>query len=83
MGAISSEGYGRIRFFKNIKRLLISDRSFRDYFEGETSRLPLFYRNIIQQNLGIWWLWLPQGALEHANAYLHKSLELSNASKIV
>jgi hypothetical protein len=34
----------------------------------------LFFSNIIKKDLGIWWQWLPQGAMEHdANAYMHKS----------
>jgi hypothetical protein len=75
MRAISSEGYGRIRYFKMVRKNLIEDLSFRRYFEGETTQLPLFYRNIIQKELGIWWQWLPDGALEHdQNAYLHKSM---------
>jgi hypothetical protein len=52
----------------------VADRSFRAYFEGESRQLPEFYKNIIQKDLGVWWQWLPQGALEHnTNAYLHKS----------
>ncbi|MGZ3879791.1 MAG: B12-binding domain-containing radical SAM protein [Flavisolibacter sp.] len=73
MRAISSEGYGRIRFFKKVKENLVNDRSFRAYFEKETRQLPQFYRNIIQKDLGDWWQWLPTGALDHdENAYLHK-----------
>lgn len=74
MRAISSEGYGRIRFYKKVRKNLVEDRLFRGYFEGETKQLPEFYKNIIQKDLGIWWQWLPNGALEHdQNAYLHKS----------
>ena len=75
MRAISSEGYGRIRFFKKVRKQLAEDSSFRDYFEGESNVLPEFYRNIIQQDLGVWWKWLPKEALVHdQNAYLHKNL---------
>ena len=75
MRAISSEGYGRIRFFKKVRKQLAEDSSFRDYFEGETKVLPEFYRNIIQKDLGVWWKWLPKEALVHdQNAYLHKNL---------
>jgi hypothetical protein len=75
MRAASSEGHGRIRFYKQIRQNLVEDRSFRDYFEGETQQLPEFYINIIKKTLGIWWQWLPQGAIEHdRNAYLHKTL---------
>ena len=74
MRAISSEGHGRIRFYKKVRKNLVEDRNFRDYFEGETQQLPAFYTNIVKKQLGLWWEWLPEGALEHdQNAYLHKS----------
>jgi hypothetical protein len=74
MRAVSSEGYGRLRFFKQVREKLVHDRAFRQYFEGESQELPAFYKQIIQKDLGVWWEWLPQGAIEHnQNAYLHKS----------
>ncbi len=74
MRAVSSEGHGRIRFFKTIRKHLTEDKSFRQYFEGESTRLPEFYVNLIKKDLGLWYQWLPEGALEHnPNAYLHKS----------
>lgn len=73
MRAISSEGHGRLRFYRQVRRQLLSDRAFRAYFEGESTQLPAFYQQIIQKDLGIWWSWLPEGAVEHdPNAYLHK-----------
>jgi hypothetical protein len=73
MRAVSSEGYGRLRFFKRVRINLREDASFRQYFEGESQQLPLFYKKIIQRDLGYWWQWLPEGAMEHdQNAYLHK-----------
>jgi len=73
MRAISSEGYGRIRFFKKVRQQLIEDPSFRQYFEGETDVLPAFYIDIIKKDLGVWWSWLPEGALYHnPNAYFQK-----------
>lgn len=73
MRAISSEGYGRIRFFKKVREQLLRDHSFRDFFEGETTQLPAFYSDIIRKDLGDWWTWLPEGALHHdTNAYLKK-----------
>ena len=75
MRAISNEGYGRIRFYKMVRKNLQEDRSFRAYFEGETTQLPLFYTNIIKKDLGIWLKWLPEGALEHdQNAYMRKTM---------
>jgi len=74
--AISSEGFGRLKFYRKIRRLLGEDRKFRDYFEGETTTLPEFYINIIRKDLGVLWEWLPEGAIYHdPNAYLKEELE--------
>jgi hypothetical protein len=74
MRAISSEGHGRIRFYRKVRKLLSTDRQFRQYFEGETTQLPSFYCNIIRHDLGEWNAWLPDSALEHdPNNYLRKS----------
>jgi hypothetical protein len=74
MRAISNEGHGRLKFYRQVRKNLAEDRNFRAYFEGETKQLPAFYTNIIKKGLGVWWQWLPQGAMEHdANAYFHKS----------
>jgi hypothetical protein len=74
MRAISSEGWGRLRFYRQVRKNLAEDPSFRQYFEGETTRLPSFYSRIIQKDLGLWWDWLPKGAIEHnPNAYLEKT----------
>jgi hypothetical protein len=76
MRAISSEGYGRIRFFKKVRQQLIENKGFRDYLEGETKQLPTFYKDIIQRDLGVWYEWLPKGAIEHnPNAYMHKKVK--------
>ncbi|MGH7900945.1 MAG: radical SAM protein, partial [Thermodesulfobacteriota bacterium] len=73
---ISSEGSGRLKFYRKIRRLLGEDRKFRDYFEGETTTLPEFYINIIRKDLGVLWEWLPEGAIYHdPNAYLKEELE--------
>ena len=78
MRAISSEGYGRIRFYRRIREQLKRDRTFRQFFEGETTQVPEFYKNIIEKDLGIWWQWLPAGAIEHnPNAYLQKKAKKS------
>jgi hypothetical protein len=73
MRAISSEGHGRLRFYRKVRQQLVGDRAFRAYFEGESTQLPAFYQQIIQRDLGVWWRWLPAGAIEHdPNAYLRK-----------
>lgn len=83
MRSVSWEGYGRINFFKMVRKHLIEDRSFRQYFEGETNQLPAFYKNIIQKDLGLWWEWLPKGAIEHnPNAYLLKNTKKKMASAL-
>jgi hypothetical protein len=72
--AVSSEGFGRIRYHTMIRGRLDTDRELRAFFEGETTTLPAFYRDRIQQDLGALWSYLPPGALMHdANAYLKNS----------
>jgi hypothetical protein len=74
MRAISSEGYGRLRFYRQVRKQLVEDKAFRRYFEGETTELPAFYHDIIRKDLGVWWPWLPEGALAHNHkAYLEKT----------
>jgi len=74
MRAISSEGYGRIRFFRKVREQLVENAAFRRYFEGESAELPEFYVQIIKKDLGEWWDWLPDGAIQHdPNAYLRRS----------
>jgi hypothetical protein len=69
--AISSEGFGRIKYYKEIRRRLDEDMPFRRFFEQETTEIPQFYVEQIRQELGPMWAWLPQGALHHdPNAYL-------------
>ena len=63
--AVSNEGYGRIKFFKKVRENLKSDLSFREYFDGKTTQLPQFYLEIIKNDLGEFWNWLPEGAIYH------------------
>jgi hypothetical protein len=68
---ISSEGFGRIKYYKKVHHLLETDRPFRRYFEQETRELPRFYSDRVSNDLGEMWHWLPNGALHHdPNAYL-------------
>ena len=70
--AISSEGFGRLRYYREVRRRLEEDRPFRRYFEMETTELPEFFRERVKRDLGSLWEWLPKGALFHdPNAYLH------------
>jgi hypothetical protein len=69
--AISSEGFGRIRYHTMIRKLLDTDTSVRDYLEGESDTLPEFYRSRIRRELGPMYQHLPAGAILHdQNAYL-------------
>ncbi|MBI2402438.1 MAG: radical SAM protein [Gemmatimonadetes bacterium] len=63
--AVSSEGSGRIRHYTTVRRLLDTDRSVRDYFEGESTELPRFFEDRIRRDLGPLWEFLPEGALSH------------------
>jgi hypothetical protein len=69
--AVSSEGFGRLRYHREIRRRLDADPQFRPYFEQETTALPRFYLDMVRKDLGPLWRWLPEGALDHdPNAYL-------------
>jgi len=74
--AISEEGFGRVAFNKEILLNLNSDNKFRSYFEQETTELPHFYKDIIKNEMGPLWHWLPEGAIFHdQNAYLNSQAE--------
>jgi len=69
--AISTEGFGRIRYHTRVRELLDEDRTFLPYFEGETESLPQFYVDRVRRDLGTFWEHLPEGSLHHdQNAYL-------------
>ncbi len=71
--AVSSEGFGRIKYYRTIRALLDSDITVRRFFEGETTTIPQFYLDRIKNDLGDLWQYLPDGALEHdPQAYLKK-----------
>jgi hypothetical protein len=69
--AISTEGFGRLKYHAEIRKRLDNDRQFLPYFEQETGDLPQFYLDLIRKDLGPLWEWLPEEALHHdPNAYL-------------
>ncbi len=69
--AVSSEGFGRLRFYSELRRRLDIDPQVRRYFDQETGDLPAFYVERVRRDLGPFWEWLPKGALSHdPNAYL-------------
>ncbi|HWA56470.1 MAG TPA: hypothetical protein VG692_04405 [Gemmatimonadales bacterium] len=63
--AISSEGFGRIKYHTNIRRMLDTDRSLQAYFDQESTVLPEFYHARIRQDLGPMYQYLPEGCIEH------------------
>jgi len=68
---LSSERFGRVSYFTRIRKLLKSDRQFRDFFEQETTEIPGYFVEKIRKDLGEFWEWLPEGAIHHdPNAYL-------------
>ena len=80
--AISSEGFGRIKYYTEIRRRLDSDWPLRRYFERETTELPQFFVQKIKNDLGPMWDWLPKGALDHdPNAYL-KSVQAPDLTQL-
>jgi hypothetical protein len=69
--AVSTEGFGRIKYHTEIRRRLDADLPLRHFFEQETTEIPQFYVDRIRKELGPLWKWLPEGALHHdPNAYL-------------
>jgi hypothetical protein len=84
MRAISSEGFGRIKYHTTIRKLLDTDKSVRAYMDGETTVLPEFYHNRIRTELGSLYQWLPEGGLNHdPNAYLKSTTEATPLVKMV
>jgi hypothetical protein len=61
--AVSSEGRGRLKYYRTVRRLLDTDRSVRRFFEGETTEVPAFYVDRVRRDLGPLWELLPAGAL--------------------
>ena len=74
--AVSSEGFGRIKYNTEVRRQLESEPGFRSYFEQETNELPDFYAAQVRRDLGPLWHWLPKGAVCHdPNAYLKSVID--------
>jgi len=80
--AISSEGFGRVRYHTMIRGLLDTDLQVRAFFDGETTTVPQFYVDRIRTKLGPYWEALPEEALVHdPNAFAAKhSLAMRSAS---
>jgi hypothetical protein len=77
--AISSEGFGRLKYNSTIRRLLDTDSAVRQFFDGETKVLPGFYEERIRRDLGPLWDMLPPGALFHDHSAYLKAHEAQTA----
>jgi hypothetical protein len=72
--ARSSEGVGRIKYYKLMRAKLDSDLDLCRFLEGQTTELPDFFVNRIKHDLGPLWEWLPEGALYYdSHAYLRNN----------
>jgi hypothetical protein len=79
--AVSTEGYGRLGYYREIRKRLDTDAQFAPYFERESDQLPAFYTDMARHDLGSLWEWLPAGGLEH-DPYAYLKCERS-ATKLV
>jgi hypothetical protein len=71
---VSSEGSGRLRQFRRLRRQLDTNRELRAFLDCESDRLPPYYEEMVRRDLGTLWKWLPAGALYHdPHAYLKAS----------
>ncbi len=71
---LSSERFGRVRYFTEMRQRLETDRPLRRFFEQETDQIPQFFVETIRRDLGHFWDWLPEGAITHdPNAYLQST----------
>jgi hypothetical protein len=70
--AISSEGLGKIKYYKMLIHRLKNDKSVYQYFSQGGSEVPEFLVKKIKDDLGIFWTHLPKNALIHnPNTYEH------------
>lgn len=63
--ATSSEGWGKIRYFYDVRKRLDEDMSFRRFYEQETDEIPPFLVNQIKNAMGPLWEWLPENGVTH------------------
>jgi hypothetical protein len=81
--AVSTEGFGRVKYYQEIRHRLDSDPQFPPYFEHRSSELPQFYVDQVRKDLGPLWDWLPEGGLEHdPNAYLKAEQSRATVARV-
>jgi len=79
--AVSQEGFGRIKYFKEIRRRMDTDPQFMPFFDGKTTKVPDFYIARIKKSMGDLWHWLPDGALYHDPVAYMKEEEVKSGIK--
>jgi len=63
--AISSEGFGRLRYHTEVRRRLDADPTMLPFLEGETDQVPSFYIERLLSELGPLAQHVPPGGMEH------------------
>ena len=80
---LSSERFGRIKYFTEIRHLLATDRPLRRFFESETVEIPQYFIERVRRDLGSFFEWLPKEAMCHdPNAYLLSKGTASSSESI-
>ena len=81
--AVSTEGWGRVKYYQEIRSRLDNDPQFLPYFEHRSSEIPQFYVDQVRKDLGPLWDWLPEGGLEHdPNAYLKAEQSRATVARV-
>lgn len=73
--AVSTEGFGRIRHYSELRQRLETDTQVHDFFAQSTTTLPDVYVEAVKRDLGPLWRWLPDGALRHDHLAWLNALE--------
>jgi hypothetical protein len=72
--AVSSEGFGRARHFRQVRAALENDPTVLRYLNRESTELPQLYLDKMRSDLGSFWDLLPREAVLHdAYAFLKKA----------
>lgn len=76
--ATSSEGWGKIKYFYNVRKRLDEDIAFRKFYNQETNEIPPYLVNQIKNAMGPLWEWLPEQEVTH-DPYSYLKWEKSKA----
>ena len=78
--AVSTDGYGRLKYYKEIRARLETDEQFSPYFEQQSDVLPEFYTDLVRRDLGTLWGSLPASGLNHdPYSYLKSERSATNS----